>query len=96
MALRLSSQVAFEASRLLGLPPMMPTGLPADFLLGGRPLLADLLVGPLEAVTLPIMILFFLLLLRVVLRRQWIAATVFVLSLALLNALSWPRLTRPT
>jgi hypothetical protein len=63
----------------LGEPQTMYAFLPNDFLLGGRHIIAYLFQTPFQAVYVPILYLFFLLLLRMILRKGYLVVLVFYL-----------------
>jgi serine/threonine-protein kinase len=81
VVLNLNAELRWMLPRWLGLPSPMPAGVRFDALLGGR-YLASQIIGELTAVIVPIGLLFLLLLLRIVLRRQWLAIAGIVLFVA--------------
>ncbi len=72
----------------LGAPPPIPGQGGLSRLLGGRYLMGQLL-NP-GFILFPLIVLFFLFVLRIVLRKQWLAAVAFVLLFVVLAALSPP------
>jgi serine/threonine-protein kinase len=88
VAMNLVEGLEHASYRWLGEPQSLSSYLPTESLLGGRHVISHLLQAPFAAVVAPIMYLFFLLLLRIVLRKMWLAVLVFyavILSSVLLN-----------
>jgi len=79
VAINVLDGLRFELYRWLGEPHSLSSYLPSDFLLGGRYIIAYLFEAPFGAVYAPIVYLFFLLLLRMILRRVWLVVLVFCL-----------------
>ena len=72
-ALSLLDLVETVVARAMGVPPPNPVGINSAVLLGGRRLVAQVVGGLLGPVFFTMFILFLLLLLRVILRKHWLA-----------------------
>jgi serine/threonine-protein kinase len=82
-AVGLLGLVGAVVSRAMAIPPPNPQGATLALLLGGRRLLAQILVDLFLPLLVTMGILFLLLLLRVILRKHWFAVVALILILTL-------------
>ncbi len=87
VGVNLASQLGELAPTFFGEAGPTPAGNDLDALLGTRWVFGELFYTLSNVIVNPMVILFFLVLLRVVLRNSWVALAVFV---ALFTALGWP------
>jgi serine/threonine-protein kinase len=84
---RMISRLTVLAEGWFDLPPEVPFGFPVDALRSGRHLVGTMLEGSISALITPVGILFVVLILRVLLRRQWLAIGGLVALIGIINVL---------
>ncbi len=90
VAVDLLGSLVYLSPGWVGLPPPQPWLFHIDTLLGGRHLVAAMFQAGIGAVISPVVVLFFIVILRVALRKQSLAFAAFVLLLVTLNVLESP------